>query len=451
MNKRLAKLQEEHAALLVQMRESLDLWDTESREPTEDEQAAYAANEAKVETLATKIKQEKKLQEQELQAKVVQVGLDTTSDNLGDNITSQTEGFEKDPTCGFRDLGDFALAVRQVYTPDITVDANITQRLNYLAAATGMQAAIGSQGGFTLPQQFNLNIWDGMHKDPDNLMMMCDRYTVEGESLTFNANAETSRATGSRYGGIQAYWLSEAQQKGHSKVTFRQLKLEPKELAILVYVTDKLLRGAGIGLSQYLTKAATEEIGFMVSDAIINGTGAGQPKGILNSAATVSQAKQGTQNVGSATVVTENIVKMWSRCDARARKNAVWLINQDVEPQLDVMTVNVGTGGSVVYLPAGGLSGAPYDKLKNRDVRPIEYCATVGTVGDIILANLKYYCLGTKGGVMSDMSIHLRFDYNETCFRFLFEVDGQPWMAAPIVPYKGAANTRSAFVSLATR
>ncbi len=227
MNKRLVKLQEEHTALLAQMRESLDLLDTESREPTEDEQTAYAASEAKIETLATKIEQEKKLQTQELQAKVVQVGLDTTGDNLGDNINSQTEGFEKDPKVGFKDFGTFALAVQRAMTPGAEPIVADTQRLNYLAAATSMQAAIGSQGGFLLPQTFNLAIWDGMHKDPDNLMTMCDNYTVEGESLTFNANAETSRATGSRYGAIQAYWLSEAQQKDHSKVLFRQIKIEP--------------------------------------------------------------------------------------------------------------------------------------------------------------------------------------------------------------------------------
>jgi len=449
MNKRLAKLQEEHAALLAQMRESLDLFDKESREPTEDEQTNYEELEAKVEALAIKIEQEKKLQEKELQAKVVQVGLDNTSDDLGNQIDSQTEGFEKDPKCGFKDFGAFALAIQRAMTPGMEQIAADMPKLNYLAAASGMQAAVGSQGGFLLPQTFNLAIWDGMHKDPDNLMMMCDNYTVEGESLTFNANAETSRATGSRYGGIQAYWLAEAAEKTSKKVTFRQIKIEPKELGVFIYVTDKLLRGSGIALSQYLTKAATEEIGFFVSDAIINGNGAGQPLGILNSGAIVSVAKETGQ--AAATVLTENIVKMWARCDARARKNAIWFINQDIEPQLFTMTLNVGTGGAPTYLPAGGLNVSPYATLLGRPVMPIEYCATLGTVGDIILANLKYYCLGTKGGVMSDMSIHLRFDYNETAFRFLFEADGQTWMASPIIPYKGAAKTRSAFVSLANR
>lgn len=49
------------------------------------------------------------------------------------------------------------------------------------------------------------------------------------------------------------------------------------------------------------------------------------------------------------------------------------------------------------------------------------------------------------------MSIHLRFDYGETAFRFMFEIDGQPWIAEPLTPFKGSANTLSPFVTLATR
>lgn len=449
MNIRLAKMQDERAALLAKMRGVLDLTDKEEREPTEEEQTQYDAMKEQVESLAQKIEQEHELQKKELEAKVIHVAVG--DEELGDNITGQREGFEKDPKAGFSDFGAFALAVQAACTPGMAVAAEDAPKLNYLAAATGMQAAIGSQGGFLLPQEFNLAIWDKLKQDEENLMNMCDRYTIEGESLTFNANAETSRATGSRYGGIQAYWLHEAQQKEHSKPTFRQVKLEPKELAILVYVTDKLLRGAGIALSQYLTKVSTEEIGFMVSDAILNGTGAGQPLGIIPSGAEVSVAKEGTQAVGSATIVTENIVKMWARCLARARRRAVWLINQSCEPQLMTMTLNVGTGGAPTYLPAGGLNVSPYATLLGRPVLPVEWCQAVGTVGDIILADLGYYALGTKGGIMSDMSIHLRFDYNETCFRFVFEADGQPWTASPLTPYKGATNTVAPFVTLATR
>ena len=50
----------------------------------------------------------------------------------------------------------------------------------------------------------------------------------------------------------------------------------------------------------------------------------------------------------------------------------------------------------------------------------------------------------------SYLSMHLRFDYGETAFRFTFEADGQTWPNSPITPYKGAA-TLSPFVILEAR
>ena len=41
-------------------------------------------------------------------------------------------------------------------------------------------------------------------------------------------------------------------------------------------------------------------------------------------------------------------------------------------------------------------------------------------------------------------------DYDESVFRFIFRIDGQPWWNAPLTPFKGT-NTQSCFVALATR
>jgi HK97 family phage major capsid protein len=311
-----------------------------------------------------------------------------------------------------------------------------------------MQQGLGADGGFLVPPEFSATIWDGLNKDPDNIFAMTDGYTVTGESLTMNANAETSRATGSRWGGVRAYWIAEADQITSSKPTFRQVKLEPQQLAVLVYVTDKLLRNA-TALDQYVGRAAVSEINLLVSDAVINGTGAGQPLGILNSPSLVSVLKETGQ--AAATIVPKNVVKMFSRCHARSRRNAIWLINQDIEPQLHLMNEQVGTGGQLVYLPPGGLSQSPYGTLYGRPIMPVEYTATLGTVGDIMLVDLSAYASGTQGGIDSAMSMHLRFDYAETAFRFMFAADGQPWLASAITPYKGTNNTVSPFVALATR
>jgi HK97 family phage major capsid protein len=350
-----------------------------------------------------------------------------------------------DEARGFKHMGEFATAVQRAQTPgNVSVDERL---LDLSAAATGMSQGSGPDGGYMVPPSFSTEIWDGLNKTPDNLLAETDNYTVEGESLTFAANAETSRATGSRYGGIRGYWLAEAAQMTGSAPKVRQLKLEPHGMAVLVYVTDKLLKNAA-ALAQYLNRAATDEINFLTNDAIIEGTGAGKPLGILKSKCVVEVPKEVGQ--GAATIVSENIMKMFSRLHARSRQTAKWYINQDCEPQLSLMTIGVGAAGQPVYMPPGGLSQSPYATLMGRPVVPIEYCSTVGTVGDIILADLSAYATGTVGGVEEAMSMHLRFDFNETAFRFLFQVDGQPWLASPITPFKGA-NTTSPFVTLATR
>jgi hypothetical protein len=50
------------------------------------------------------------------------------------------------------------------------------------------------------------------------------------------------------------------------------------------------------------------------------------------------------------------------------------------------------------------------------------------------------------------MSIHVRFEYDESVFRFVLRIDGQPVRASVLTPYKGGATaTQSHFVALAER
>jgi HK97 family phage major capsid protein len=217
----------------------------------------------------------------------------------------------------------------------------------------------------------------------------------------------------------------------------------------LCYATDELLDDAS-ALEGVIRSSFASEFGFLLDDAIINGLGTGQPLGILNAGCLVSVSKETGQK--ASTIVAENVINMYSRLFASSRGNAVWLINQNIEPQLFQMSLAIGTGGIPIYMPAGGLSGLPYGTLFGRPVLAIEQAASLGTVGDIIFADLAGgYILAEKGGVKSDVSIHMRFDYDESVFRFVMRVDGQPVRATALTPYKGATSTQSHFVALATR
>jgi len=345
----------------------------------------------------------------------------------------------------FNSFGEQLVAIKNAHTPGGQVD----NRLHLVNAATGLSESVSSDGGFLIEKQFSDELLQAAF-EVGQIAKLCRRVTIGGNAngIKIPGLDETSRATGSRWGGCRSYWVDEAAEKTASKPKFRQIELELKKAAVLVYATDELLQDSRI-LADVIGTIARDELAFTLDDVILNGTGAGQPLGILNSGALVTQDAEGAQ--AADTVLWENIVKMWSRMLPSARKNAVWLMNQDIESQLYSMSLSTGTAGVPVFMPAGGASSGPYSTLFSKPLIPVEQCATLGDVGDIILADFSTgYILAEKGGVKSDMSIHVRFIYDESVFRFVLRVDGQPVLSAPITPYKGSA-TQSHFVALAAR
>jgi len=143
-------------------------------------------------------------------------------------------------------------------------------------------------------------------------------------------------------------------------------------------------------------------------------------------------------------------LRMWCRMIASSRKNCCWFVNQTVEQQLYGLSLAVGVGGGPVYLPSGGASNAPFSTLFGRPVIPIEQCSALGTTGDVILGDFSKYLLADKGGVQTDISMHVRFIYDESCYRFVYRCAGQPMLASAITPFK-SSDTQSHFVALETR
>lgn len=346
------------------------------------------------------------------------------------------------PKDRFRSFGEQLSAVIRASTPGGSADPRLFN------AASGLGESVNSDGGFLVQTDFSATILQNMWENaaiPSRLR----RITVSGNSngMTINGLDETSRADGSRAGGIQSYWTGEAVEKTGSKPKFRQIELKLNKLTGLCYATDELLEDAS-ALESVITDGFNKEFDFKITDSVLNGTGVGQPLGVLNSGCLTTVAKESGQ--ANDTIVYENIVNMWSRIMASSRANSVWLINQDCEPQLHMMSLAVGTGGVPVYMPAGGASQLPYSTLYGRPVLPIEQCSTLGDLGDIILADFSNYIFIDKGGLKKDVSIHVRFVYDESVFRFVYRCDGQPVLASEITPYKGT-NTLSHFVTLAAR
>lgn len=344
----------------------------------------------------------------------------------------------KDNEKRFASFGEQLMAAYRAATPGGKVDERLTTR-----AASGLNESTPSDGGFLVQQDFVTELLKRTY-ETGILASKVKKIPIStnANGMKINAIDEDSRANGSRWGGVQTYWEGEADEITASKPKFRQMELSLKKLTGLCYATDELLQDAA-ALEAVIRQAFAEEFGFKIDDAILSGSGEGEPLGILNSGAIVTVAKEASQ---TDIITVENLIKMWNRLWSRSRANAVWYINQELEPYLYTLKI----GDKPVYIPAGGLSEKPYGTLFGRPVVPIEQCSAAGEVGDIILADIGQYLLIDKGGVKSASSIHVRFLYDENVFRFIYRVDGKPIWTKPLTPYKGSA-TVSPFVTLAKR
>ena len=436
--KTITEMREEVKNLMQNLADSKTRCIQENREPSGEERRVALAVLARVEELEEIINLELKVEATEDRlTKSQRAPMKPNLDGIPDAQAKKDS---------FKSFGEQIIAVMRAGSPSPYVDPRL--RTSMRNAVTGLSEGIPSDGGFLIQPEFSSELLKRAY-ETGQVASRCRRIPVgdNANGLKINGIDETSRVTGSRWGGVRAYWIGEADDKTASKPKFRQIELSLKKLIGLCYATDELLQDA-TALEAVMNQAFAEEFGFMLDDACINGTGAGQPLGVMNSPCLVSVAKEDAQLAD--TVEYANIVKMWSRCYARGRTNAVWFINQDVEPQLFQMGIVVGMGGTPVYLPPGGASGQPYGTLFGRPVIAIEQCQTLGDAGDIILGDFSQYILIDKGGVQSASSIHVRFVNDESVFRFVYRVDGQPIWNSALTPFKGS-NTLSPFVRLAVR
>jgi len=347
---------------------------------------------------------------------------------------------------GFGSAGEFWLAVASAGTPGRAVDTRLIAK-----SPSGLHTAEGADGGYLVPQAVSDAIM-AIIFDDENLLARTDTQAIGGNSIALKAIDETSRATGSRKGGVRAYWLSEAEQYTASKPKFREITLKPHKLGVFYYATDEeLVDASSVSLEKKLAQYAAQEIGWMIDHAILNGDGVGKPLGIMNAPCLVTVDPEGSQ--AAATFVFQNVVKMYARMLPSSLPNAIWLVGVDFLPQFLAMTFPNAAGTVPAFLSGGmypNAASAPYGTLLGRPIVVSEHMQPLGTTGDVLFADLAMYKTATRGGVRAAVSIHVRFDYGETAFRFDFRVDGQPWLTAPITPAAGG-DTLSPFVALATR
>jgi HK97 family phage major capsid protein len=254
---------------------------------------------------------------------------------------------------------------------------------------------------------------------------------------TLDQTGTTSGAT-RQHGGIVASWTEEGTAKSETQPAFRQINLVAHKLVCYTEASDELLADEAVGLVAFLNgpMGFAGAIRWEEEYTFLQGTGAGQPLGVLNAGATITQPRAAAGQI--------NIADIFNMISVHHGDNPVWHISRGAMPQL--LNLNGPAANPSYFWVPNGRDGAP-GTLMGFPIEWTEKLPALGTAGDILLADWSYYLIGDRQATTIDSSMHFRFRNDLTAWRAVHRVDGQPWLSAPLTLADGTTQI-SPFVIL---
>jgi HK97 family phage major capsid protein len=324
-------------------------------------------------------------------------------------------------------------------TPTKEQDAQIAKVLAY-------QEKVPAEGGFLVPEEFRSEI---MALALEDAIVRPRAQVIPMSSLTlrFPAVDDTSHAT-SLFGGVVVYRTEEGAELTESAASFAAIKLEATKQTALAHVTNELIRDAP-AFQAFVEGSFPAAIAYFEDVDFISGNGAGQPLGGLNAANTALVTVSKVSGQAATTIEWRNVIAMYARMLPTSINRAVWLASPDTFAELATMALQVGTGGSAVWIMDA--HGAPQLTLLGRPIIMTEKApGALGTIGDLSFVDWGMYLIGDRQSMVMDSSPHVKFTSDKTTFRVIARNDGRPWLTSPITPRNGSA-TLSPFINLETR
>lgn len=299
--------------------------------------------------------------------------------------------------------------------------------------------SIGASGGFLVPTEMDTSLlqWD---MTGDNMIVesRATKIPMRRRAITLPALNQSGTTAGQPhwYGGVLVKWTEEAAEKQETEPSFRQIELVAHKLACYTEASDELLEDSAVSLEALLTRLFRETTQWERQNAFINGSGAGQPLGVLNAGATIIHP---IKTAGALN--PEDLVNMLELFQG---SNPIWLMSRRWLSNLMLMA---GPSGNASYLFLNNISQAQPNTLLGYPLFFVEQMPAPGTDGSVILADWSKYLIGDRQAITIDSSKHFKFRNDMTSWRCVSRVDGQPWLNTPLTWADGLTRT-SPFVAL---
>ena len=248
-------------------------------------------------------------------------------------------------------------------------------------------------------------------------------------------------------GGLNFSWTSEGHLRTESEPKFKQIELVKNELTgDLVISRDLFDDGSSVALQAVLRDLIGQAVAWIEEYAFFQGTGAGQPQGIVNSAASISVTRQ-----TGGSITYQDVSSLLSKLPPSSLGNAVFAFNPTAQTKL--MQLADGSNRAV-FLAAGAVPAGqrPQWTLCGLPAVPTDALPALGTKGDLVLIDPSFYGIldngDAAGGSLEIIaSDQVTFLTNQVTLRVVRRTDGQPLIDQPITLGDGSSQV-SPFVVL---
>lgn len=417
----LQELREKRAKIVADMQSVIESAEAEGRvELNEEEAELYASYEQDLESTKNAISRKENLESEAHSLEQPEPA--KTSSQGADRPMPGPEAKRE-----FESVGDFMAAVTKHYNGKGD-DPRLTWDDSAGIQAADQQMSDGASGGFLVPTQFRDTL---LRVDPQEAIIESRSNVMEvgtppDSAITMPALDQTGSSPDNVYGGIAVDWIGEGDTKPETDAAFREIELQPHEIAAHVPITDKLMRNAPAMSGQIETLMRGALAGAR-ERAYLQGDGVAKPLGMINAGAAYA-VNRGTASEVNYTDLDSMVGRL------HMDGSPYWLISQSAYSQL---TRVQDPNGNYVWQP-NAVEGSP-GSLFGYPVFFHQRSPTLGNKGDVVLCSTNpYYMVKPGSGPFVAMGyINNDFVQNRTRVKVFHNVDGKPWLTEPFTQEGG--------------
>lgn len=204
-----------------------------------------------------------------------------------------------------------------------------------------------------------------------------------------------------------------------SEPAFGQVQLGAYKYGTLIQVSRELIDDSGVDLEGYLAAQTGRALGNAFGDHAINGTGTGQPRGLITDA---TVGVTGATGVGGAPS-GDNLIDLLHSVISpyRASPACKWIMNDTTVAAIRKLRDSGDTGN---YLWQPGLQAGAPDTILGKQVLTDPHVPAVGVgANSIVFGDVSQYFVRLAGGVRFERSDDYAFNTDLTTFRALLRAD----------------------------